>query len=65
MDQSKQTGLVDKSSVALRYGPDFLRLIESPDFRRHYETAAQPAAIKRFELDAVSTPLWMDAVATD
>ena len=65
MDQSKQTGLVDKSSVALRYGPDFLRLIESPDFRRHYETAAQPAAIKRFEPDAVSTPLWMDAVATD
>ena len=31
----------------VRYGPEFLRLIESPDFRAHFDLGAGPIATKR------------------
>jgi len=35
------------SGTRLRYGPDVFRLIESPDFRAHYEPGVSPAMIPR------------------
>ena len=49
MDQSKQPGSSIQSEARLRYGPEFLRLIESPDFRRHFESDAWPVATEQFE----------------
>ena len=40
MEKSKKHGYSIKSGVNLRYGPDVLRLVESPDFRVHFEKTA-------------------------
>jgi hypothetical protein len=47
MDGFKQQESAIKSGARLQYGPGLLRLIESPDFRRHFEKEAWPAATKR------------------
>jgi len=49
MDQTKPPGSSIKGGAGRRYGPDFLRLIESPEFRSHFESEAWPVATKRFE----------------
>jgi hypothetical protein len=47
MDGFKQQESSIKSGARLHYGPGLLRLIESPDFRLHFEKEAWPAATKR------------------
>jgi len=47
MDGFKQQESAIKSGARLQYGPGLLRLIESPDFRLHFENEAWPAATKR------------------
>ena len=47
MDGSQQQESSIKSGARLHYGPGLLRLIESPDFRLHFENEAWPAATKR------------------
>jgi hypothetical protein len=47
MDGSQQQESAIKSGAKLHYGPGFLRLIESPDFRLHFKNEAWPAATKR------------------
>ena len=47
MDGSKQQESSIKSGARLQYGPGLLRLLESPDFRLHFEKEAWPAAAKR------------------
>ena len=49
MDQSKQPPASIKSVAGLRYGPEFLRLIESSEFRAHFDTEAGPIATTRLE----------------
>jgi hypothetical protein len=49
MDQTKPPGSSIKGGAGRRYGPEFLRLIESPEFRSHFESEARPVATKRFE----------------
>jgi hypothetical protein len=49
MNQSESPDSSIKSEAKLRYGPEFLRLIESPEFRSHFESEAWPVATKRFE----------------
>jgi hypothetical protein len=49
MDQFESPGFLIKSEAGLRYGSEFLRLIESPEFRSHFESEAWPVATKRFE----------------
>ena len=44
-DQSKQT----EAPLILRYGPELLWLIESPEFRAHFDLGAGPIATKRLE----------------
>ncbi len=49
MNQSESPDSSIKSEARLRYGSEFLRLIESPEFRSHFESEAWPVATKRFE----------------
>jgi hypothetical protein len=65
MDQSKQSGSSIKSAVLLRYGPELLRLIESPDFRSHFEIEGWPIATKRLEPFSVSNTILADMVSTN
>jgi hypothetical protein len=64
MDHSKQTYTSIKSGAGLRYGPEFLRLIESPEFRAHFDPEAGPIATKRLEPYGVSNPISSDMVST-
>jgi hypothetical protein len=64
MDHSKQTYTSIKSGAGLRYGPEFLRLIESPEFRSHFDTEAWPIATKRLEPYAASNTISADRVST-
>ena len=64
MDQSKQTYPSIKSGAGLRYGPEFLRLIESPEFRAHFDLGAGPIATKRIEPYGVSNTILADMVST-
>jgi hypothetical protein len=43
MDESKKHECSINSGVKLRYGRDVLRLVESPDFRVHFEKNASIA----------------------
>ncbi len=43
MDESKKHEYSINSGVKLRYGRDVLRLVESPDFRVHFEKSASIA----------------------
>ena len=47
MDEPQQQESSVKTGVKLHYGPGFLRLIESTDFRLHFKNEAWPAATKR------------------
>jgi hypothetical protein len=49
MNQSESPDSSIKSEARLRYGPDFLRLIESPEFHNHFKNEAWPVATKRLE----------------
>ena len=64
MDHSKQTDASIKSGAGLRYGPEFLRLIESPQFRAHFNLGAGPIATKRIEPYGASNTTSADMVST-
>ncbi len=64
MDQSKQSGSSIKSRAGLHYGPELLRLIESVDFRSHFEIEGWPIATKRLEPFSVSNTILANMVST-
>lgn len=53
-----------KSAARLHYGPEFFRLIESPEFRSHFDTEAWPISTKRLEPYAASNTILADMVST-
>jgi len=64
MNESMKQESSMKSAARLHYGPDFLRLIESPEFRGHFDTEAWPIATKRLEPYAASNTISADSVST-
>jgi hypothetical protein len=64
MVQSKQPSASIKSGAGLRYGPEFLRLIESPELRAHFDLGAGPIATKRLEPPGASNTILADMVST-
>ena len=64
MNESVNHESPQMSGTKLRYGPDVLRLIESPDFRAHFGTEAAPIATKRLEPYGSSNTISADMVST-
>jgi hypothetical protein len=64
MDETKQQESSIKSGARLHYGPELLRLIESVDFRSHFEIEGWPIATKRLEPFSVSNTILANMVST-
>ena len=52
MNESVNHESPQMSGTKLRYGPDVLRLIESPDFRAYFEPGASPTTFPRDQVQA-------------